>query len=170
MTEEIVYTGVQVAYYEVCKRKLWLFSKGITYEWESDHVAIGRLIDEISYRREKRSGEGISLGRIKVDFITSENGVVINEVKKSRSIEKAHVLQVKYYMWAFKRRGINVLYALIRYPRLRRVQKVFLTPEDEKIIPAVLREIEEVLSHPTPPSPINASYCRKCAYYQFCYG
>ncbi len=169
MTEDIIYTGVQVAYYHVCKRKLWLFSKGLAYEKESEDVAIGRLLDELSYARQRKE-DGVALERIKVDFITLDDGVVINEVKKSKSLEEAHVLQVKYYMWAFKKKGIKVLYALIRYPRLRRVQKVYLSPEDEREIERILEGISQTLSDPVPPEPINAKYCKRCAYYEFCYG
>ncbi|NPB03346.1 MAG: CRISPR-associated protein Cas4 [Thermotogae bacterium] len=169
MTDEIVYTGVQVSYYRVCKRKLWLFSKGLMYEKESEDVAIGRLLDALSYKRYRKEEE-IVPDRIKVDFITLKNGIVINEVKKSKSLEDAHALQVKYYMWAFKKRGVKVLHALIRYPRLRRVHKVHLSPEDEAEIERILEGISKVLSEPLPPEPINAKYCKRCAYYDFCYG
>ncbi|MCM8807893.1 MAG: CRISPR-associated protein Cas4, partial [Candidatus Omnitrophica bacterium] len=39
-------TGTQVAYYIVCKRKLWLFSHQIEMEEFSDYVLIGKIISE----------------------------------------------------------------------------------------------------------------------------
>ena len=33
--------GVKINYYYICKRKLWLFSKGITMEDNSDRVMCG---------------------------------------------------------------------------------------------------------------------------------
>lgn len=37
---ELLFTGVQVNYYFVCKRKLWLFSHNIGMEKESEAVKI----------------------------------------------------------------------------------------------------------------------------------
>ena len=33
--KELKFRGTQVAYYVVCQRKLWLFTKGISFEKES---------------------------------------------------------------------------------------------------------------------------------------
>ena len=41
--EEIKLTGVEVSYYIVCKRKLWLFSNYLQFEEFSDYVEIGKL-------------------------------------------------------------------------------------------------------------------------------
>jgi len=46
--------GIKVNYYYVCKRKLWLFSKGITMEQNSDRVLSGKIVHEDAYQREKR--------------------------------------------------------------------------------------------------------------------
>jgi CRISPR/Cas system-associated exonuclease Cas4 (RecB family) len=35
-------TGTKIAYYFLCKRKLWLFSHNITFEQESEDVKIGK--------------------------------------------------------------------------------------------------------------------------------
>jgi len=97
MLDEIKYTAVQVSYYVVCPRKLWLFSKGIAQEHESEDVAIGRLIDEIFYKRQRERSEDYTLlmDKLKIDFITVGDGVIINEVKKSKALERAHIVQVK---------------------------------------------------------------------------
>ena len=76
--------GVMVYYYFVCKRKLWFFTNGITLEQDNELVGIGKLIDETSYKREKKHiliDENIS-----IDFL--RDWKVIHEVKKSRKIEK----------------------------------------------------------------------------------
>lgn len=39
-------TGTHFNYYQVCKRKLWLFANGITMEHTSDLVYEGKLIHE----------------------------------------------------------------------------------------------------------------------------
>ena len=42
-------TGTHFNYYQVCKRKLWLFANGITMEHTSDLVYEVKLIHEESY-------------------------------------------------------------------------------------------------------------------------
>ncbi len=167
--DDIEYTAVQVAYYKICKRKLWLFSKGIQYEHEDENVMIGKFLDEITYKRLKKNRQ-VLIGRLKVDFITSDNGVVINEVKKSRKMEESHIMQVKYYLWAFRKLGINAKYGIVRYPKLLRRIKVSLSENDELEILQILNDIEKILKMEYPPAVINKPYCKKCAYYQFCYG
>ena len=49
--EKIKLTGTEMNYYFVCERKLWLFSKGITMESESEAVAIGKVLHEPSTKR-----------------------------------------------------------------------------------------------------------------------
>ena len=48
------YGGLQVAYYTVCKRKLWLFSHGISMESENENVKLGKLLHEDSYDRKAK--------------------------------------------------------------------------------------------------------------------
>jgi len=81
------YTGTQINYYFVCHRKLWLFTRDIRFENENEYVQLGRLIDENSYKRNKKQ---IEIGKIKIDFI--DNKGVIHEVKKSNRIEKGPYL------------------------------------------------------------------------------
>ena len=48
------YTGTQINYYFVCHRKLWLFSRGIQMEHESDAVFQGKLLSEDSYEHRRK--------------------------------------------------------------------------------------------------------------------
>ncbi|WP_314791563.1 Dna2/Cas4 domain-containing protein, partial [Tannerella forsythia] len=41
--------GIYFNYYQVCKRKLWLFANGINMEHTSDTVYDGKLLHETSY-------------------------------------------------------------------------------------------------------------------------
>ena len=41
--------GIKFNYYFVCKRKLWLFDKGISMEDNSDRVLHGKVVHENSY-------------------------------------------------------------------------------------------------------------------------
>jgi CRISPR/Cas system-associated exonuclease Cas4 (RecB family) len=44
---ELVYTGTQVNYYFVCRRKLWLFSRNFEMEQSSDLVLLGKLLHAV---------------------------------------------------------------------------------------------------------------------------
>ena len=164
--KELKFKGTQVAYAVVCPRKLWLFSKGITMEHTSDRVALGKFLDEESFKRE----EGFSDENVSIDFITSEEGIVVHEVKSSKALEEAHIMQVKYYIYYLRNKGVLVSHGLLHYPRLRKIERVELTEGDIKELESVLSRIEEVLSLPTPPKVIDKPYCKKCAYYELCYG
>ena len=64
--ESIKFTGSQINYYFICKRKLWLFSHNIELEPESDLVKLGKLLHENSYKRKLKE---VQVDRIKIDFI-----------------------------------------------------------------------------------------------------
>jgi CRISPR-associated exonuclease Cas4 len=60
------FTGTQINYYLICKRKLWLFSHNLELEPESDLVRLGRLLHEHAYKRRFKE---VQVDRIKVDFM-----------------------------------------------------------------------------------------------------
>lgn len=160
-------TGTQIAYYIVCKRKLWLFSHQIEMEKYSDHVSIGKLISEESFKREKFKEIEIG-GTIKIDFIKVGNEIIVNEVKKSKKLEDAHIWQVKYYIYSLRKLGVNCNKGIIHYPKLMRKIEIELKEKDEVKIERISKEIAN-LKNEKIPSKINAKYCKTCAYYQFCY-
>ncbi len=160
-------TGTQVAYYIVCKRKLWLFSNKIEMEKFSDYVEIGKLISVGSFKREKHK-ELLIGDTLKIDFLKIGDEIIVHEVKKSKKLEEAHIWQVKFYIYSLKKLGINCKSGVIHYPKLFRKIDVQLNKEDEKIIENIKREKKKLLSGNLPPV-INAPYCKKCAYYTFCY-
>ena len=73
------FTGTQMNYYFICKRKLWLFSRGLEMEEMSDLVLLGKLLHERGYARRRKE---VQVGRVKIDFVGS--GCEIHEVKRSR--------------------------------------------------------------------------------------
>ena len=165
--EEIYLTGTEVAYYIVCKRKLWLFSHGIELEKFSDFVEIGKVISE-SYFKKERFKE-IEIFSIKVDFIKIGNEIIVNEVKKSKKLEDAHILQTKFYIYQFQKLGLNCNKGVIHYPKLLKKIDVEFTEEDKLKIEEALREIEKIEKLEKPPDVINKSYCKNCSYFSFCY-
>ncbi|MEO0229211.1 MAG: CRISPR-associated protein Cas4 [candidate division WOR-3 bacterium] len=160
-------TGTQVAYFIICKRKLWLFSHQIEMEDKSELVSIGKLISEESFNREKF--KEVSMGdTLKVDFLKINDEVVVHEVKKSRKLEDAHIWQVKFYIYMLRRLGINSTHGIIHYPKLRKKIEVQLNNEDVKQIESAIYHIEEIKQSNKPPEFFLKPYCTKCAYYEFC--
>lgn len=165
------FTGTQVNYLVVCHRKLWLFSHGVEMERENDNVLLGKLIGGQSYSRAQK--EVAIDDRIVIDWVESQVGadgvLTLHEVKKSRSFDKAHRLQVLYYLYYLKQKGIAAR-GEINYPLLRKRETVELTEEDETYIEKVLLEIENITSNlQAPPRLEKKQICRKCAYFELCY-
>ncbi|MEM2030858.1 MAG: Dna2/Cas4 domain-containing protein, partial [Archaeoglobaceae archaeon] len=91
MLDEMYVRGTQVNYYFVCKTKLWLFSKNVSMEQESDLVKLGSLLQRQFFGREEKD---VSIGPIAIDVLRRGDEIEIVEVKKSDSIEKADYYQV----------------------------------------------------------------------------
>lgn len=160
---ELNYTGTQVNYYFVCKRKLWLFSHSLGQERSSDLVILGSLLHETAYSKKAKE---IDLGPIKIDFLRDGNEV--HDIKRSKRIEAAHIGQMLYYLYWLKQRGVMAK-GIINYPLLKRKQWVELTEEKEKKVEEVLSDIGRVLSSPKPPAAEKKTYCKKCSYYELCW-
>ncbi len=159
------YTGTQVNYYFVCRRKLWLFSHGLDMEHTSDTVYMGKLIGEESFVREKK--ELLIDGFMKVDFIGTDG--LIHEIKKSDKVEQAHEYQLLYYLYHLKKKGITNIRGEINYPKLRKKLSVALTPEKEAKISSILSGIHEVVNQNQVPERLKISFCKKCSYYELCW-
>lgn len=157
-------TGVQINYYFVCHRKLWLFSHHIQMEHTSEYVDMGNILHEHSYARKRKE---IELDGIKIDFFDKNRGM-INEVKKSKAIEKSHIWQLKYYIYHFRKLGIKVR-GQIDYPLLRRRESVELTDEDEKQLEDIMEAIQKISDQEKPPDVIHKKFCKKCSYYELCH-
>ena len=76
-------SGMMIYYYFVCKRKLWYYINQLNMEQNSELVAIGKILDENSYKREKK---GILIDEtINVEFI--KNGCCRTYIKNKQNIE-----------------------------------------------------------------------------------
>lgn len=158
-------TGIMINYYFICKRKLWYFSKDINMEQNSELVEMGKLIDENSYDREKKS---ILIDEmINIDFL--KDWKIIHEVKKSRKLDNAGKWQLKYYIWVLRSKGVDIEKGIIDYPKLRKREEVFLDAKEEKELIEIIEDVKEVLRMNLPPETINKSFCKSCAYYELCY-
>jgi CRISPR-associated exonuclease Cas4 len=163
--EYLPITGTEFNYYNICHRKLWLFSHGIQMEQTSDNVLLGKLIDEHSYTREKRK-EMLIDGLIKIDFMDDE---AVHEVKKSNRMEEAHIGQVLYYIYCLRQKGVDIRKGIINYPKQRQTTEVELTPEKEIEIKDTVVKVKGIESMALPPQVLNSKICKKCGYEDFCY-
>lgn len=161
-------TGTHFNYYLICHRKLWLFANGIQMEQTSDAVQDGKLIHESSYADRALKYKEIEMDGIKIDYF-DPNEKVVHEIKRSKSSEKAHVWQVKYYLYKLLKAGIEAT-GLLEYPKLRKTDEVTLRHEDIAEIEDKEYEIEEIIEREIAPDRITKiSFCKKCAYYDFCW-
>lgn len=157
-------TGTQVNYYFVCKRKLWLFSRGITMEKHHENVEIGNFIHNNYYNRNKKE---IQIGPVKVDFFNN-NFEIVHEVKKTSKLEDATIWQLKYYLFYLKKYGI-IATGQVHIPEEKKRIEIKLTEEDEYKLFDICGEIENILNSSKAPDKLASGICRKCAYYEFCF-
>jgi len=69
-------TGTHFNYYQVCKRKLWLFANGRKHGTHFDLVYDGKLIQETTYPQRSERYEELEMGGIKIDFFDARNKVM----------------------------------------------------------------------------------------------
>lgn len=161
-------TGTHFNYYQVCKRKLWLFANGITMEHTSDLVFEGKLIHEESYPQRSSRYEEIEIDGIKVDFYDTRNKV-IHEIKKSDKVELAHEWQLKYYLYVFEKNGLVGVTGILEYPVLRKTNTVLLSNIDRETIQGIEKEIAILIEREECPKFEKKRICKNCSYYDFCY-
>ena len=154
--------------YNVCKREMWLHANAIRFEHTSELVYEGKLIHESSYPQRPSKYEEVELDGIKVDFYDTKNKV-IHEIKKSKKVEKAHIWQVKYYIFVFERNGIKGVTGVIEYPTLRKREEIFLSDVDREMIIEMESSIKTIITADECPSLEKKGMCRNCSYYEFCF-
>lgn len=160
--------GTHFNYYQVCKRKLWLFANGITMEHTSDLVYEGKLIHEESYPQRSAKYEEIEFEGIRVDYYDAGNKV-IHEIKKSDKIERAHEWQLKYYIYVFERNGIEGVTGILEYPVLRKKDIILLSDIDREMISDMEYSIRQLIESETCPPLEKKKVCKNCSYLDFCY-
>ena len=158
--------GTLLWYYNVCRREVWLMSRGIIPDQQDDNIEIGRFLHEHNY---KRNDKEISFGNVKFDVIfKSKNGIVIGENKKTSKYSEASKWQLMYYLKVLKAAGINAKGQLL-YPEEKKRQDVELTPENEAELEKMCADIESLCSMKYPEKAKKIAFCRKCAYREYCY-
>jgi CRISPR-associated exonuclease Cas4 len=160
-------TGTLVQAYTVCPRQVWLASRQICPDEDNVHLALGRLIDQQSYGREKKE---IRLGHLCLDLIRrGKKQLVIGEVKKSSRAREAARLQLAFYLHELAAIGIEAEGELL-FPEERRKERVILDKAMSEQIKAVKAAITALVNEEHPPQPPNKNRrCSTCAYAELCW-
>jgi CRISPR-associated exonuclease Cas4 len=157
-------SGLHIQYYHVCHRKLWLYAKGIGMEEEYERVHDGKLLHASSYKNVDRK-ELLVDESFKIDAI---DGEYVREVKVSSKMTEVDRWQLLFYLYELKKRGLNKK-GLISYTLEKKTEEVILKPEDENKLDKMIKEIEEITNTEKPLKVKKVSYCKKCAYFDFCF-
>ncbi|HAL64159.1 MAG TPA: CRISPR-associated protein Cas4, partial [Bacteroidales bacterium] len=162
-------TGAMVSYYFICRRKLWLFAKGLNLENISGNADVikGKILHEGRFKREHN--REVSFDTVKIDFLKFGDEIFVHEIKKSKKFEKAHIWQLKYYIYTIKRKGLNCSSGVIHYPSSMRKVEVIFGQEDYAWVEQARVNIDKVIQKLRPPERLNKKMCSRCAYFDFCY-
>ena len=159
-------TGSLVNTYYICKRKLWLMAHEISPFQDYDLLEMGQLISEETYKREKKE---ISIGNSKIDVIKKEDGnIIIAEIKKSCKGIKASKMQLLFYLYELKHKGISARGELL-IPKEKKRVPVELSEKDKKELEKAIEDIRVIIRNSTPPRLHRSKFCNRCAYREFCF-
>lgn len=161
-------TGTYIHYLFSCKRQLWLFANSIQMEHTNDAVTEGKLIHETSYQQRTSKYEEIAIEGIKIDFFDVKKKI-IHEIKKSSKLHKAHIWQLKYYIYVLEKNGVEGVSGILEYPKERKTEKVILSSIDIEQIKEMELEIWDIIDSETVPKLEKKNRCKNCSYYDFCY-
>ena len=159
-------TGSLVNAYYVCKRKLWLFAHELSPDPDWELLELGRIITEDAYKRDRKelSSEGM-----KIDVLKRESGdFVVGEIKKSSKGLKPAIMQLAFYLYQLKQKGLQLKGELL-IPKERKKINVELTEAAEQELKTAFAEMEKIILAEKPPESKRSGYCRNCAYFEFCY-
>ena len=161
-------TGTHINYYFSCRRQLWLFANAIRMEHTNDSVYEGKLIHETSYPQRSSKYEELEFEGIKIDFYDAKNKV-IHEIKKSGKLQKAHVWQVKYYIYVMEKNGIEGVHGVLEYPKERKTEEVYLSQVDKEQLKEIEKNVIKLITSDRVPAVEKKQRCKNCSYYDFCF-
>lgn len=154
-------TGVMIQYYYVSKKELWYFANNVNMNYDDSNIDIGNQIQDSSFSRENTRNALID-GTIAVDIIEGKDRIY--EVKKSSTLRKPAVMQLKYYLWYLKKNKGVEMKGELKIPEEKKTEIIELTKDDEEEIKEVLEEIRDIITSDEPPEadleklPENATY------------
>ncbi len=163
MYEEV--TGSLVQSYNICKRQVWLMAHQIIPDQEHPYIEMGRLIDDMSYDRDRKK---INFENVVIDLVRNDNGnLLVGEVKKSSKAVDSAKLQLLFYLYKLKQNGIEAKGQLF-FPEERKKIDVGLTSESEAEVVNAINEIRDIINMDKAPVFEKIPYCKNCGYKEFC--
>ena len=159
-------TGTAINYLHVCTRKLWFYQNHLEMEHTSEYVDLGRHLHEESYPREKRREWNID-NLVQIDFVDKHG--ILHDIKSGPAMETAHIMQLCYYLYLLKQKGVSNRKGVINYPRQRRTTEVELTPESEEAVETAIEKVNEIATLPIPPHADYMKICKSCSYQELCW-
>lgn len=166
MNQDVYVTGTHIWYYFICKREVWLMIHQIAADQEDDNLEIGRFLSEITYQRNKKE---VLIGNIKVDRIRRDGEqLVIGEVKKSSKYIESARFQLLFYLDTLKKMDIHAKGELL-FPEEKGREIVEWTSESKAELDKAVEDIKRISSLPIPPAPKKVSFCKNCAYREYCW-
>lgn len=164
--QELHVSGTLVWYYFICQREVWLLGHQIVADQDDANVSLGRFIQDYSYPRERKE---LMVGHSKMDVFKMGNGeLIIGEVKKSSKFRQSARMQLAFYLSELRRHGIEAKGEL-RFPREKQKEEIKLDEEMENKLDMVKRDILRILYLPQPLPPVKITFCKSCAYTEFCW-
>ncbi len=144
-------------------------------EHTSDLVYEGKHIHEHSYAQRAESGRELEISVpfeddelfAKIDFYDSKKKIV-HEIKKSDKAQKAHIWQLKFYLFVLKLLEVDAN-GILEYPKLRKTKEIQLSDEDIESLSVDFETIKEVVHSSSCPPLIRIPFCRSCSYHDFCW-
>ncbi len=159
-------TGTLVWYYAICPREAWLMAHEIEPEKDFELLAEGRLNQEAHY---KRATKELALPGMRLDQVRREGDkLIVSEVKKSSRFLPATRMQLGYYLWRLAEEGMEASGEIL-VPEERKREEMELTPELREEVEEMVAKIETLVREPVPPPAVKISFCKKCAYAEFCW-
>jgi CRISPR-associated exonuclease Cas4 len=135
-------------------------------ERESEDVAMGKLLHESRYKREKK--DIIIDNAISIDFVKRGDVLEVHDIKKSRKMEDAHRYQLLYYLYYLHQRGVEAT-GVLNYPLLNKKEAIKPTEQDFEMVEDITHNIRDIVTGEMP-KPLKRRLCKKCSYYEFCFG
>lgn len=129
----------------------------------SELVALGKFIDETTYKREEHSFAIEDLANI--DYLKNN---IVYEVKKSDKQLDAAVAQVKFYLYLLHQRGFENIKGKLNFPLLKKTMEITLENEDIEKIPKIIEDIEFIMAQGHAPEITQTKVCKACAYFDLC--
>jgi CRISPR-associated exonuclease Cas4 len=159
-------TGTYLWYYNICKREVWLISRGIVPDQHDENIDLGRFIHENYY---KRNSKEIRFGNVVFDVIyEAKDELVIGETKKSSKFIDASKWQLAYYLSILEQANVKAK-GILLYPEERKREEIELTQQVRIKLDSMIKDIEKILKQDKPPKVKKNRYCSNCGYKEYCF-